>query len=176
MKLLSATVLENTAAMFALILAAGFVAGKAKLLSKASQNGMTNLVLYVTLPCTIVNSFRVDYDPSLLHGLVMALLAAGISQAIGQTMSVVFFRRQPFERRSVFRYGMIVTNSGFFGISVISALVPYDFQRVDYQFFGIIGVFAYSRRYENAVAAFVRRREGHVRYFFGIVGISALIF
>ena len=114
--------LENTAAMFAIILAAGFVVGKTKLITKESKSSMTNLVLYVTLPCTIVNSFRVDYDPSLLHGLAMTLLVACISQGIGQAASVIFFRRLPFERRSVFRYGMIVCNSAFFGLSVISAL------------------------------------------------------
>ena len=118
----SIATLENTAALFAVILAAGFVVGKAKLLTKDSKSGMTNLVLYVTLPCTIVNSFRVDYDPSLLRGLVMTLVVAGISQALGQAASVAFFRRLPFERRSVFRYGMIVCNSAFFGLSVISAL------------------------------------------------------
>jgi predicted permease len=109
--------------MFALILVAGFIAGKCRILTKPSQIGLTNLVLYITLPCTIVDSFKVDYDPKLIIGMGITLLIALIAQAVNQVVSVVFFRRQPRERRSVLRYGMIVCNSGFIGMSVISALL-----------------------------------------------------
>lgn len=159
----SITVLENTAAMFSLILAAGFVAGKAKLLTKAGQDGITNLVLYVTLPCTIFNSFSGDYNPSLLHGLVMTFLAACISQAIGQAASIIFFRRLPFERRSIFRYGMIVCNSGFFGMSVISALfgspaLPFAAIYLIPQRFAmwLLGVPVFSRDTKNYYAMIAR--------------------
>jgi len=115
--------LGSIAIMFVLILAAGFVVGKTGLLTKASKSGMTDLILYVTLPCTIVNSFKIAYDPSLLHGFAVTLLIAAISQGIGQVASLTLFRKQPFERRSVFRYGFIVCNSAFFGLSVISAVL-----------------------------------------------------
>ena len=115
--------LGDVAILFAVVLAAGFVAGKAGLLSKASKAGMTNLVLYVTLPCTIIMSFRIEYDSSLIRGFALTLLVAGVSQAIGQAASVIFFRKQPFEHRSVLRYGFIVCNSAFFGIAVISSVL-----------------------------------------------------
>jgi predicted permease len=114
--------LGNTAAMFALILAAGFVAGKYNLLTKSSQSGLTNLILYITLPCTIVNSFKVDSNPSLIIGMGITFLIALLAQALNQLVSVVFYRKEPPERRSVFRFGTIVCNSGFFGMSVIAAL------------------------------------------------------
>jgi len=114
--------LENTGLLFALILAAGFAIGKAKLLSKETKSGLTNLVLYVTLPCTVISSFDVSYHPSLVRGLLFTLLFAIVSQTAGQIFSLVFFRRQPQGQRSVLRYGLIVANSAFFGIPVLSAL------------------------------------------------------
>jgi len=114
--------LGNTAALFALVLLAGFIAGKCKILKDASKTGLTNLILFVTLPCTIVDSFKAHYEPSLLKGLIITLVIALVSQAIGQLASIAFFRKQPQEKRSVLRYGFIVCNSGFFGMSVIAAL------------------------------------------------------
>jgi predicted permease len=114
--------LGNTAALFAIVLLAGFIAGKCKILKDASKSGLTNLILFVTLPCTIVVSFKVDYNPSLLKGLIITLVIAIISQIIGQVSSIIFFRKQPREKRSVLRYSFIVCNSGFFGMSVIAAL------------------------------------------------------
>jgi predicted permease len=114
--------LGNTAALFALVMLAGFVAGKFRLLKDAGKAGLTNLVLFVTLPCTIVDSFRVDYDRGLLTTLAITLAIALVAQAIGQLASVILFRKQPREKRSVLRYGLIVCNSGFFGMSVMAAL------------------------------------------------------
>jgi len=114
--------LEHTAILFGIVLAIGIAVGKAKLLTKEAKSGMTNLVLYVTLPCLIVTSFDVAYDPALLKGLGFTLLFALISQTFGQVFGLVFFRKEPFERRSVFRYGLIVANSAFFGIPVLQTL------------------------------------------------------
>jgi len=152
--------LGNVAILFALILAAGFVAGKAGLLAKASKTGLTDLILYVTLPCTIVNSFKVDYEPSLLRGFAFTLLVACISQAIGQAASLIFFRKQPFERRSVLRYGLIVCNSSFFGLSVISAALhnaalPFAAIYLIPQRFAmwLLGVPVFSNNNQNRLAA-----------------------
>jgi predicted permease len=112
----------NTAALFALVLFAGFIAGKFKILEDKGKASMTNLVLFVTLPCTIVDSFKIDYDSSLLKAFGITLAIALAAQAVAQLASVVLFRKQPREKRSVLRYGLIVCNSGFFGMSVISAL------------------------------------------------------
>jgi len=114
--------LENTAALFGLILAAGFIAGRAGFLTKPAQVGLTNLILYVTLPCTIIESFDTEFDPRLLHGMLIALALATFAQAVNQAASILFFKKEPHERRSVFRYALIVCNSGFFGMAVIAAL------------------------------------------------------
>jgi Predicted permeases len=114
--------LEHTAILFGFILVLGFVAGKAKLLPRAAKSGMTNLVLYITLPCLIVTSFNVAYNPALLKGLVTTFAFAATSQVIVQILSLIFFRKEPFERRSVYRYGLICANSSFFGIPMLHAL------------------------------------------------------
>jgi predicted permease len=108
--------------MFVLILAAGFIAGKCKVLTKPAQSGLTNLILYVTLPCAIVDSFRVAYSPSMLISMGITVLIAVFVQAFSQLLSVVLYRKQPPARRSIFRYGTIVCNSTFFGLAVIASL------------------------------------------------------
>jgi len=120
---LSSSELANTGILFALILAAGFIAGKAGLLPKASQTGLTNIILCVTMPCTILNSFFAEYDLALLKSLVFVLLVATCTQGIGFATSLVFFRKQPHERNSVLRFGLIVCNCGFFGIPVLATVL-----------------------------------------------------
>ncbi|MCL2493131.1 MAG: AEC family transporter [Clostridiales bacterium] len=115
--------LENTALLFVLVLVAGVLIGKAKLLSKPTKAEITNLVLYVTMPCMIVMSLDAKYDPSLIKSFGIILVFAVVVQMIAQLLSQAFFRNQLFERRSVLRYGVIVANSSFFGIPVISTVL-----------------------------------------------------
>ncbi|MDR2486909.1 MAG: AEC family transporter, partial [Clostridiales Family XIII bacterium] len=116
------TELGQTAAFFAIILLAGFIAGRFDLLSKPARSGLTNLILFVTLPCTIVGSFDVAYDPRMLGTMGLTLLIAVLALVVAQLASMVFFRKLPRERRSVLRYSLIVCNSGFFGMSIVAAL------------------------------------------------------
>ncbi|MDR1795825.1 MAG: AEC family transporter [Clostridiales Family XIII bacterium] len=115
--------IENTAALFAIIVLAGFAAGKCRLLSKQAQDGLTNLILFVTLPCTIVNSFHIDLAPTLLPRFGLTLLVATGAQALAQLVSALAFKRQPGERKSVLRYGLIVCSSAFFGLPVLATLL-----------------------------------------------------
>jgi len=48
---------------------------------------------------------------------------ACLTQGVSQIMRIVFFRKLPHEKRSVLQYSLIVCNSGFFGIPVLSALL-----------------------------------------------------
>jgi predicted permease len=114
--------LGNTAAFFALILLAGFIAGRCGMLRTEAKGGLTNIVLYVALPCTIVGSFSANLSRGLLHDMLITFIVAVVTQAAGQIGSVIFFKKQPADRRNVLRYGLIVCNSGFFGMSVLSAL------------------------------------------------------
>ena len=55
------TQLLNLQGMLFILIIAGMVAGKKKLVSAEGRRCLTNVVLYVILPCNIVNSFAVSY-------------------------------------------------------------------------------------------------------------------
>ena len=54
-------VLSLQITMFLLILA-GVIIKKAKIISPAGQKNINDLVIYVVLPCNIVKSFMIDCD------------------------------------------------------------------------------------------------------------------
>jgi predicted permease len=112
----------GTLLLLVLILLAGLIAGKCRLIWREGQSGITNLVLYITLPCSIVESFRLDFEPALLAKWGMTLLVATAVMGVNQAFSHLLFRSQGPERRSVFRYATIVSNSGMLGMSTVSAL------------------------------------------------------
>jgi len=83
---------------------------------------MTDVVLFVFLPCTIIGSFEIHVKNGQMKAFGLTLLLAAILQAFIHIFSYALYRKQPFGRKAVLRYASTVCNSGFFGMSILAAL------------------------------------------------------
>lgn len=111
----------NTQLMLLLLIAVGVVAGKVGLLKGEVGQVLSNLVISIFLPCNIVSSFMVDnYDPSLIHNFLLAVLIGFVVETILFFLSGVLFRRVKDDRNPILRYATVSPNSGFVGIPVIN--------------------------------------------------------
>ncbi|HPB41506.1 MAG TPA: AEC family transporter [Sphaerochaeta sp.] len=105
-----------------LLIAAGALVRRLKLIDEEGQAALTNVVLYVTLPCSILLSFMMEVDHSLLsHLLVVFLLSAGV-QVFSFTLSKLHYRNVEESKRNVLRYGLLVSNAGFMGLPIAGLL------------------------------------------------------
>ena len=109
------TMLELQITIFSLI-AAGFLIRRIHLVPAAFQKNLTDLVLYLVLPCNIVSSFtkQTISDRFWKDLAVIFVISLGI-QFFCVFYGKLLFRKQPDSRRRCLEYGIICSNSGFLG-------------------------------------------------------------
>ena len=60
----------------------GFVIVKARLLKSEDSRVLSVIVLYLIVPCVIINAFQVDYTKDTVQGLLIALAASVLTQIV----------------------------------------------------------------------------------------------
>lgn len=107
-----------------LIMLIGFMAKKFKLINVGAQKSLSDLLIYVILPCNILSGFLsgIESSADLLRNSGFALLISLVVQLTAIFSSKLFFRRWPKEKASVASFALIVSNSSFIGIPVAEAI------------------------------------------------------
>lgn len=78
---ISILLMEQIIQLFLMIFM-GFLIVKAKLLKSEDSKVLSTIVLYLIVPCVIVNAFQVDYTPQTVRGLLIALAGSVMTQII----------------------------------------------------------------------------------------------
>ena len=78
---ISILLMEQIIQLFLMIFM-GFLIVKAKLLKSEDSKILSTIVLYLIVPCVIVNAFQVDYTPQTVKGLLIALAGSVMTQII----------------------------------------------------------------------------------------------
>lgn len=113
--------MANIQAALFIYLAVGFVTRKLNILTPQVRAGVTNLLIYVFLPCMVISSFNQELTPELLtSGFTMFLIAVAMS-LFAWIVGWLFWGRAETRRTAVFRYGTLVANSGFAGLPLIGS-------------------------------------------------------
>lgn len=97
------------------MMAVGFLIRKIRLLGKEAQRSITDLVLYVVLPCNIFNSFLGNHSELAFMDYISVLLVSIGIQVVSLLYGKIAFPRQNAERRTNLAYAMICSNAGFLG-------------------------------------------------------------
>lgn len=100
----------------------GMVTGKKKLVTPEGRRCLTNLVLYVILPCNIVKSFIIEFSyRMLLNFAIILLIAAGV-QIFCLLLSRFLFNRLEEDAKHIFQYATVCSNSGFMGYPMAESI------------------------------------------------------
>ena len=105
------------ATIFTLV-AVGLLIRRLGIVGPQARKDLTNLVLYVVLPCNIVTSFLTDISGELLHDCLTAFLISVGIQLAAVFYGPLFFRRQPDGHRRNIYYAFICSNAAFLGYPV----------------------------------------------------------
>jgi predicted permease len=114
--------LWNLQGQLLLLLVAGILLRRLNILSGQAKHVLTDLVIYVTLPCSIVLSFRMDIDHTTMVSLGSVLLIAFAIQVFCIVLGNMLYRKQDKRKQAVLRYGILVSNSGFMGLPIAGEL------------------------------------------------------
>lgn len=100
--------------MMAILSACGFLLFKAKKITHEGSRTIANILIYISLPCVIVNSFLVERTKEKMLGLAISAAAAAVVLAVSILVSRLAFRRDP-----IAAFAGSFSNPGFFGIPLI---------------------------------------------------------
>ncbi len=98
-----------------LLVAAGFGLKRARMVGPQGQKNLTDIVIYVVLPCNIVKAFQSGASNEGVSAYLGIFLLSLFIQAMCVLYGKVVFRKEPEGRRKCLEYGTICSNAGFLG-------------------------------------------------------------
>lgn len=117
------TVIELLIKM-AFLIAIGYFLRRRNIVSEESQGALSDILLKVVLPLSILSSSGYEYDATILGSLVFVAIASGCFYVVGLFSMDLLSRklRIPVAERRVFTTMTVFANTGFVGFPVMTAL------------------------------------------------------
>lgn len=87
-------------------------------LTRAGSKDLGNVLIYVIMPCVVLNAYMTEFSRERLTGLLWAFGLSVATLLLAMLVSHVLFRRHPIEN-----FGTAFSNAGFMGIPLVSAVL-----------------------------------------------------
>lgn len=108
--------------MMFVLMGVGIAARKKNVITEEGKMLLTDLVLNVILPCSIISSFCMELDYEVLAAGMQTLLISVILQMFCSWISATCYNRVPKRQRMILQYGTVCSNAGFLGNPVAEGL------------------------------------------------------
>ena len=118
---MASAVIVKITEMFVIFLC-GVLVYKIKLIDAAAVRKMSDLLLMFITPLLIFQSYQVDFDAELLHGLLATFAASALSYLICIVLSELLFRKRN-SRTPVEKAAVVYSNCAFIGIPLVSGIL-----------------------------------------------------
>ena len=97
------------------IMILGYIFRKAGMISDEGKSLLTDLVLYVTLPASIIKSFQIEFNHQILVSCMGVIVVAAGIQVGAWLLGMILYPGFPDERKKVLQYATICSNAGILG-------------------------------------------------------------
>lgn len=98
-----------------LLMGIGFFFRKKNIITTEGKKMLTDLIIYLILPCNIIESFCIDFNREILMaGLTTLCISIGI-QICCSIISATCYNSTPKRQRVIMQYGTVCSNAGFLG-------------------------------------------------------------
>ena len=114
---ISILLMEQIFDLFLMILM-GFIIVKAGIVKEEDSKVLSKIVLYLIIPCVIINAFQVDYTKKTVNGLLIALAASVLLQVV--LLLVVFMMGKLFSLNEVETASIYYSNSGNLIVPIVT--------------------------------------------------------
>lgn len=120
------TIVVTQIGIFLILICVGILAAKLKILSREALDGISGLVMKISLPCFIFyNAVTSATRESLMASLV--IIPVGVALYVGLTLVMTGIGklfRLTGNRKNIYRASFIFGNIGFMGIPLVAAIYP----------------------------------------------------
>lgn len=100
--------------MFIMIIV-GMLLKKIKIIGDEGQRNITDLVIYLVLPCNIVYSFMIKFNHKILYTFAGVLIISVLIQLFCSFLGHVLYNRMELSQKKCLQYATICSNAGFLG-------------------------------------------------------------
>lgn len=108
--------------MLLIFLLVGIFMRKRKMVPTEARPYFTDFLVRIALPCMIFHSFRSDSGWETLYRASGALWISSFVCGVSFLAGWLLYRNTPAGRRSVMRYGTLVSNAGFAGLPQVNGM------------------------------------------------------
>lgn len=113
--------LELEGMMFIMILL-GIITIKKGIITEKGRGELTDFILYLIFPCYILDCFIKNIGAFSAGGFVNVIIASVALQAATIVLSRFLYPKADPKRRTILRYAIIVSNSGFLGFPLVGSI------------------------------------------------------
>ncbi|MDD4075500.1 MAG: AEC family transporter [Eubacteriales bacterium] len=113
-------ILKQIIALF-VYAAIGYFMHRGKLLNREGVRSMSNLLLYILLPCVIVNSFCRESTPEVTRALGYSFVLGALLHGVAILISELLFHKAPLDS-----FSASFSNIGYIGVPLIVAALGED--------------------------------------------------
>lgn len=113
--------LMNQITKLFLIMVIGFVLVKTRLMKVEESKSLSMIVIYLIMPCVIINAFQVKYTESIWNGLILAFVAAVLIHIT--LLILVKVLEKIFHLDSVEKASIMYSNSGNLIIPIVTSVL-----------------------------------------------------
>lgn len=107
--------------LLSLILLGTFLKKK-KVITKEGNKLLADLVMTVTLPCTIFKSFQMEFTVEILKSCLAIFVLGFVIQALIYLFNMFAFNYLPWEKKSIMQYSTLTSNAGTLGNAVTEGI------------------------------------------------------
>ena len=105
----------QTQGVLFLLMLLGFLLKKKGMINEGNKVLLSDLVINVTLPASIIKAFQIEFNREILQsGLVIFLVAVGIQMG-SYLLAAVLYRKVETGHKKVLQYATICSNAGILG-------------------------------------------------------------
>lgn len=101
-------------------MALGFTISKTGVLSKQGRQGLSAVLINVTLPCMILHSFETKVTGDELIQAAQALMVSAAACVVAYFVGCLLWRSKPAERKSILLFGTMFSNAGNAGLPIVA--------------------------------------------------------
>lgn len=115
------TIFYQIVKMF-VMMAAGYILAKKKIINGETTARLSDILLMVATPCTLITSFNQPYSLAKLQGLGLAFVLSLLVYAVNIAVSAVLLKKE----QRIEKFSVVFSNAGFLGIPLVTGLLGLD--------------------------------------------------
>ncbi len=120
------SILTNQVSVMLLLILAGMLCYKLRLLSDRGIKELSAIVLQVVNPIVILLAYHRELEMRLVQNLLWTFLLSAVAMGAGIGLATLLIRKKPGRETAVERLSAVYSNCGFMGIPLVKALLGYE--------------------------------------------------